>query len=124
MNNKQLGTQWEQEFCKLLASEGYWVHFISPAPDGSQPFDVIAAKAGEAYAYDCKTCSADVFSIDRLEDNQVMAFEKWIRCGNSDPRVAVMHNNRVYLISYAQLKSFGRIRLNDDGSTSVRRSKL
>lgn len=124
MNNKAWGTQWEQEFCNLLAAQGFWVHFISPAPDGSQPFDVIAVKAGEAYAYDCKTCAANWFSIDRLEDNQVMAFEKWLRCGNRMPEVAILHNDKIYLVSYAHLKGFGRVRLNDDGSTSVHRGKL
>lgn len=124
MNNKKWGTQWEKEFCKLLAAQGFWVHFITPDERGAQPFDVIAVKAGEAYAYDCKTCAADWFSIDRLEDNQVMAFEKWLRCGNSNPNIAVLHDDKIYLIGYAQLKGFGRIRLNDDGSTSVRRGKL
>lgn len=122
MNNKKWGTQWEKEFCNLLAAQGFWVHFIQPDNRGAQPFDVIAVKAGEAYAYDCKTCADNWFSIDRLEDNQVMAFEKWLRCGNTNPNIAVLHNDKIYLISYAHLKSFGRIRLNDDGSTSVRRS--
>lgn len=124
MNNKQLGTEWEQDFCDMLAGQGYWVHFMSPDNRGAQPFDVIAVKAGEAYAYDCKTCAANWFSMDRLEDNQVMAFEKWIRCGNTNPNIAVLHKNKIYLIPYSHLKAFGRVRLNDDGSTSVRRSKL
>lgn len=124
MNNKKLGTQWEKDFCDMLASQGYWVHFMTPDNRGAQPFDVIAVKAGEAYAYDCKTCASDTFSIDRLEDNQVMAFEKWIRCGNTNPNIAVLHDNKIYLIEYAQLKNFGRIKLNDDGSTSVRRNQI
>ena len=124
MNNKVWGTQWEKEFCDLLARQGFWVHFISPDNRGAQPFDVIAVKGGEAYAYDCKTCADDWFAITRLEDNQVMAFEKWIRCGNNNPNIAVLHKDKIYLIGYAQLKSFGRVRLNDDGSTSVRRSEI
>lgn len=124
MNNKKWGTQWEKEFCNLLMTQGFWVHFITPDARGAQPFDVIAVKGGEAYAYDCKTCAADWFSINRLEDNQVMAFEKWIRCGNNNPNIAVLHKDKIYLVSYAHLKAFGRIRLNDDGSTSVRRNKV
>lgn len=124
MNNKQWGTQWEQEFCKLLAAQGFWVHFISPDRTGAQPFDVIAVRGGEAYAYDCKTCADNWFSIDRMEDNQIMSFEKWLRCGNKMPDVAVLHNDKLYLIPYAYLKRHRRVRLNDDGSTSVRRSKL
>lgn len=124
MNNKVLGMKWEKEFCDRLAAEGYWVHFITPDKRGAQPFDVIAVKAGEAYCYDCKTCASDWFSLDRLEPNQVMAFEKWLRCGNTVPKIAVLHSEKTYLISYLQLKKVGRIRLNDDGSTSIHRGKL
>lgn len=123
MNNKKWGNKWEKEFCDILTAQGFWVHFIQPDQRGAQPFDVIAVKGGEAYAYDCKTCAADVFTMDRLEDNQVMAFEKWVRCGNTNPNIAVLHNDKIYLIGYAQLKNFGRIKLNDDGSTSAHRNK-
>lgn len=115
MNNKRLGTQWEKDFCKLLAGKGYWVHFITPDNRGAQPFDIIAVKAGEAYAYDCKTCADDVFRISRLEDNQIMAFEKWIACGNTNPNIAVLHNDKVYLVSYSHLKKMGAVKLDDDG---------
>jgi len=113
MNNKKLGTEFEKQFCQLLASRGYWVHFLSPDNRGAQPFDIIAVKAGEATAYDCKTCVADTFNISRLEDNQIMAFEKWLACGNTEPRIAVLHNDKIYLISYSHLKQMKKVRLND-----------
>jgi Holliday junction resolvase len=119
MNNKRWGTQWEKEFCNLLAAQGFWVHFITPDNRGAQPFDVIAARGGTAYAFDCKTCADNWFNITRLEDNQVMAFEKWLRCGNTEPTIAVLHKDNIYLIGYKELKENRRIRLNDDGSTSV-----
>ena len=118
MNNKAWGTQWEKEFCNLLAGQGYWVHFLSPDNRGAQPFDVIAVKDGNADAYDCKTCASNIFSIDRLEDNQKLAFDKWIRCGNNVPYIAVLHNDKIYLIYYSFLKVVGKVRLNDDGSYS------
>lgn len=104
MNNKQIGTRFEHEFCDLLASRGYWVHFISPAPNGGQPFDVIAVKAGDARVYDCKTSVKRTFSLARLEQNQMLAFERWVACGNSVPRVAVKYNDHVYIVNYAMLK--------------------
>ena len=112
MNNKQLGTAFENEFCKLLANDGYWVHFIAPDRSGAQPFDVIAAKYGKAYAFDCKTCATKTFSINRLEDNQIMAFEKWISCGNEDPIIAIKHNSAVYYCWYSNLKVVGVIAIN------------
>lgn len=104
MNNKQIGTEFEHEMCEILAQKGYWVHFIVPDNRGAQPFDIVAAKDGEALAMDCKTCVSSTFNISRLEDNQIMAFERWIKCGNADPYIAVKHKNNVYLIRYSYLK--------------------
>ena len=103
MNNKRLGNAFEREMVEMLAHEGYWVHFIAPDARGAQPFDIIAVKDGDAIAIDCKTCVADTFNISRLEDNQVLAFERWLACGNNDPIIAVKHTGHIYKISYAQL---------------------
>ena len=114
MNNKRLGTAFEKEFCQILASKGWWVHFITPAPHGGQPFDIIAVKAGEAIAIDCKTCASHLFHLTRLEENQVMAFEKWMACGNSEPKIAVKYNDKIYLIEYRRLREYGRIDLDKE----------
>ncbi len=117
MNNKKLGTDFEQEICAKLANLGYWVHFITPDNRGAQPFDIIAMKGGIAYAVDCKTCVSDTFSISRLEDNQIFAFEKWIRCGGTDPIIAVKHEGEVWPINYSLLKEKRRIKLNAEDDT-------
>ena len=113
MNNKALGTAFEQEFCGMLAEHGYWAHFIVPDIRGAQPFDIIAAKNGIPLAVDCKTCVANVFSISRLEDNQIMAFELWMKCGNGEPVIAVKHKEQVFLIGYLELKEKGSISLKE-----------
>ena len=80
-NNQERGKDLEQRFMKYLRSLGYWVHFMHPAPDGSQPFDIIACKGcvntGQAvlHAFDCKTLKGKRFPLDRVEDNQRMAFQ-------------------------------------------------
>lgn len=112
MNNKRIGTGFERRMCELYAQNGYWVHFITPDTRGSQPFDVIAAKNGVTTVFDCKTCKDHIFRINRLEDNQIMAFEKWWACGNSIPYVAVEHDGRVYMISYDELKMRRSVDLN------------
>lgn len=104
MNNKRLGTAFEKKLCAWLCHRGWWVHFLSPDHTGSQPFDVIAVKDGKALAIDCKTSAKPIFNISRLEDNQVMAFEKWIACGNEMPLLAVEYNEKIYLIRYDELK--------------------
>lgn len=103
-NNKQIGARFEQEFVEILAKEGFWAHFLSPSPTGAQPFDVIAMKDGCAFCFDCKTSVKPIFPLSRLEDNQILAFDKWLQCGGQEPMVAVKYDNKVYLVSYTQLK--------------------
>ena len=98
----------------MLSAKGYWVHFIVPDARGAQPFDIIAVKKNNAFAIDCKTCKSDIFSIRRLEDNQISAFELWLKCGNTEPLIAVKHNNLIYMLSYSELKKRRSIKL--DGS--------
>lgn len=100
MNNKKLGSNWEKEACSILASKGYWVHFISPDSTGAQPFDIIAVKDDSAVAIDCKTAKKRWFGIERLEDNQIFAFNKWLKCGNNTPQIFVkyMPNDEVIKI--------------------------
>lgn len=113
MTNKKLGTEFEQQVCKKLAHEGYWVHFITPDARGAQPFDIVAVKNGKAFAIDCKTCVSNSISIKRLEDNQIMAFEKWLKCGNEMPLIAVKHDEMLYWIKYDELKNNGSISLKE-----------
>lgn len=114
MNNKKLGSEFEKEFCELLKNHGFWVHFCTPSPNGSQPCDVIAIKNGEAYLIDCKTSIKEKFSVTRLEDNQLLAFEKWGRCGNKNRFIAVKYDNKVYMLPYLLLKEMKRLVLIDE----------
>ena len=110
-SNKEIGTAFERRFCNWLAGRGYWVHFIAPDSRGAQPFDVIAAKDGQTMVVDCKTSSRPIFSIDRLEENQRFAFEKWMACGNSEPIIAILYKDNLYLINYCALRNKGKIDL-------------
>ena len=51
-----------------------------PKSINGQPFDIIAAKKGIVYAYDCKTNKGKRFRLDRIEDNQELAFGKFNGC--------------------------------------------
>lgn len=110
-NNKKLGTEFEQEAVSILNNLGYWVHFIAPDIRGAQPFDVIAVRKSKPIAIDCKTSAVRRFNISRLEDNQVLAFEKWLRCGNPEPIVLVKYDNYIYCVGYLKLKAETSIRL-------------
>ena len=56
MSNKSAGMQFEREFAARLAAEGFWVHRFQDNKNG-QPCDVIVARNGEAYLFDCKDCN-------------------------------------------------------------------
>lgn len=112
MNNKILGTRFEKEMCDKLAKHGWWVHFLSPDMRGAQPFDIIAMKAGRALAIDCKTSARPFFYFERLEYNQVCAFEKWLDIVQEEPWLAVKYKNKIYMISYSMLKKKRKVDLN------------
>lgn len=84
MNNQKIGSEFEQKFCRYFFRQGFWVHFLRPASDGSQPFDVIMMKNGQGVAVDCKTVEGKRFPLDRIEPNQESAFRLMENCGNME----------------------------------------
>lgn len=102
MNNKKIGTEFEQEWIDHLQSLGMWAHFMQPAADGSQPFDVMAIDDKYGYpivfAYDCKTLSGKRFPLDRVEDNQRLAFEALNRKGVGNTFFVVKTKTAIYTI--------------------------
>ena len=113
MNNKRIGTEFEQKMCEVLKKDGWWVHFMSPDNRGAQPFDISAVKNGVASAADCKTCEDHIFRLGRAEDNQRLAFDKWRRCGNSEPLFFVKHEGRVYCIEYSEIELYDKVDLDE-----------
>lgn len=113
MNNKQLGTEFEREMLAKFSEHGWWAHFISPDNRGAQPFDIIAVKDGVAVAGDCKTCKLKSFALRRLEQNQIMAFLKWEKCGNRHSFIFVKHKDEIRLIPFKEVYERGRVSIND-----------
>lgn len=113
MNNKRLGTEFEREVVTLLSKRGYWVHFITPDSRGSQPFDIIASKDDRPIVADCKTSSKKWFSISRLEENQIMAFELWFKKGNRYAFVFIKYNDKIYQIPFRMIEGLQRINLEE-----------
>lgn len=113
MNNKLIGIDFEKLVVQKLAKAGFWVHFIAPDTRGAQPFDVIAAKDGVTIVGDCKTSKEHLFRMSRLEENQKMAFEKWLACGNTEPLIFVQYNGQIKIVEYSVLKSAGKVDLDE-----------
>lgn len=113
MNNKQIGNEFERQCCEILSKDGWWVHFISPNRAGAQPFDIIAVRDGEAAAIDCKTTTRPIFPLSRLEDNQVLAFEKWSKCGNANAGLLIKWRHNVYFVEFERLLECGKVDLRE-----------
>ena len=107
MINKKLGNDFEQELCEILADAGYWVHNFANRKNG-QPADIIAVKNRMAFLIDAKVCTYEVFPFRRIEDNQQLAMDMWIECGNIEPYFALKARNEVYMVGYVTIKNLMR----------------
>ena len=81
MSNKAAGTRFEKEFAGILADNWFWVHLFQDNRNG-QPCDVIAARDGNAYLFDCKDCQGNRFPLSRMEENQYNAMKLFRLTGN------------------------------------------
>lgn len=109
-NNQEIGKTFEEEWLDHLASKGMWAHFMHPAPDGSQPFDIMAIddSYGEAivYAYDCKTLTGSRFPIKRAEDNQILAFQALNRKKVYNTYFVVKTKTSIHLIPSQEVEHY------------------
>lgn len=115
MSNKSNGTAFEREFAELLSAEGFWAHCLKDNANG-QPFDVIAAKNGRAYVFDCKKCQYDDFSLYRIEENQLYSMNLWQECGNEEGMFVISFPGEIRILKRSlaeQLIERGYRRLKD-----------
>lgn len=96
-NNKKNGTEFENNFRKMLKENGFWSHKLVENENGA-PFDVIAIKNGRAYAFDCKDCSSGRFSLSRIEDNQITGMRS-IRNAGAETFFVFRFDQSEYIIS-------------------------
>ena len=102
MSNKSSGTGFEKEFAQMLSDNGFWSHCMEDNQNG-QPFDVIAARNGAAYVFDCKDCGGSVFRLSRIEENQHNAMSLWSATGNRPGLFAVRIQGKVVLVPHRML---------------------
>ena len=119
MSNKSAGTKFERECASRLAAEGFWVHRFQDNKNG-QPCDVIAAKNGEAYLFDCKDCQTKAFDLRRVEENQFNAMLLFQMTGNRRGMFAIHYPDQtVYLMDYQIARN-----LRNNGVGSVQRDEI
>ena len=114
MNNKTAGSRFEKEFASILSESGFWVHLFQDNKNG-QPCDVIAARNGHTYLFDCKDCQSYAFPLRRIEENQYNAMHLFELTGNSRGKFVIRFPGRqIYMIDYWQLGM-----LRDKGAKQV-----
>ncbi|MBA4697812.1 MAG: Holliday junction resolvase RecU [Ruminococcus sp.] len=118
MSNKSTGTAFEREFAQMLSDHGFWAHCLKDNANG-QPFDVIAARNGVTYVFDCKDCQGESFKLDRIEENQHNAMVLWEETGNSQGLFAIRINDKVIIMPHKMLSA-----LRDNGAKQVKYSDL
>ena len=123
MNNKRIGTNFEKEYAEILRNKGYWVAFQTPRQNiGSQPCDLIAIKDDKPILIDCKTCNTHLFPIKRIENNQRLAFKKYMECGNTTFILAIKYDNKIYEINLRDI-DFSQKSIELEGRTNENYSK-
>lgn len=105
MNNKKLGSGFEQALCETLSKHGFWCHLLN-ANKAGQPADIIAVKNGKAYLIDAKVCTNGTFPLSRVEENQDLAMELWKECGNGEGWFALEVDGNVYMICHYVIKAY------------------
>lgn len=104
MGNKAAGAAFERQFSEYLSDAGFWVHIFQDNKNG-QPCDVIAAKDGIAYLFDCKNCKKQYFRLERMEENQLNAMELFHATGNTGGMFVIQFpEGEIYLADYRVLK--------------------
>nr|DAJ20286.1 MAG TPA: holliday junction resolvase [Siphoviridae sp. ctuK76] len=102
MSNKKIGNDFENEFCKMLSENGFWVHNLAQNRAG-QPADVIAARDGGSFLIDCKVCITGRFQLNRIEENQQLAMQHWVDTGNEEAWFALKIENSTVMVRYSDL---------------------
>ena len=106
MNNKKKGTRFEEDFAEFLASRGYWVHLVAGnSYTNSQIADIICCKNNNVWIIDCKTLEnkSGNFTLQRLEENQRLSYQKFKECGNGNYFLSILWNNNIYFVNLSNL---------------------
>ena len=105
MNNRKMGNCFEDDLCEILSEHGFWSHNMKQSKSG-QPADVIAVRNNVSYLIDAKVCSDNTFPFSRIEENQDLAMDLWLECGNGIGWFALKTDTGIYMISHYIMKAY------------------
>ena len=102
------GKKFEQQLCEWFAKEGYYVIYNEKGVVGSQPCDIIIMKDNIATLVECKNLenSTGRFPLSRIEQNQLLSYRRFRKCGNFNYITAIKWKGNVYLVDFALFQFF------------------
>lgn len=96
------GKEFEKRLCEFYSKKGYFVIYNEKGVIGSQCCDIIVIKNNIATLIEAKnlTNKNGIFNLDRVEQNQLLAYKKYTQCHNSHFILVINWNGGVYLIDF------------------------
>jgi hypothetical protein len=119
---KEIGNRREKEFANRMFNAGWWVHILANNTNG-QPFDIVMTKNNITWFLDVKNvATGDVFTLDRIEENQINAFDMLVRRGTTNCGLAIVFDDNVfYLLEYKMMKDLLENRLSTVTKSSLKK---
>lgn len=102
------GKKFEEELCNFFANRHYYVVYNNKGISGSQPFDILIIRDNVCFAIECKNLENKngIFNIDRIEENQLLAYNRFLECRNHNFILAILWNNNVYFVNFDLLEYY------------------
>lgn len=88
------GKVFEQKLCRHFSKQGYYVLYMEKGITGSQACDIVIIKHNIATLIEAKNLDnqTGIFNLDRVEQNQRLAYSKFKSCKNSNYVLAINWN--------------------------------
>lgn len=88
------GKVFEQKLLEYFSREGYYCLYMEKSAAGAQPCDIVIIKHNIATLIEAKNLDnqTGIFNLDRVEQNQRLAYSKFKSCKNSNYVLAINWN--------------------------------
>lgn len=104
------GKEFEKKLCEFYSKKGYFVIYNEKGVTGSQSCDIIVIKNNIATLIEAKnlTNKSGIFNLERIEQNQLLAYKRYTQCQNSRFILAINWNGGVYLLDLGMIDLFDK----------------
>lgn len=104
------GKLFEKQLCDFYSKQGYFVIYNEKGIAGSQCCDIVVIKNNIATLIETKnlTNKNGIFNLERIEQNQLLAYKKYTQCHNSHFVLAINWNGGVYLLDFGLIYFFDK----------------